>query len=139
MYIKVFPKSCNAHIATLLPSAYVVRGKVIFILGHVCLLTIGGGGGGYPVPGLGWRGTPSQVWIGGKPSQVWTGGGTPSQVWMVGGTPARSGWWGYPGQVWMVGGYPSQVWMMGGTLGTPHHDWMGYPPTMTEWGTSPPP
>ena len=45
-----------------LPPAYVVRGKVIFILGNVCLFTITGGGypisglvaggGGYPIPGL---------------------------------------------------------------------------------------
>ena len=71
-----------------------------------------------------------------------------------GATRARSGWLGggYPGQVWIVGrGYPSQVWMVRGVLrpgldggGTPHHDWMGYPPgpgleggtpTMTGWGT----
>ena len=32
-----------------LPPAYVVRGKVIFILGNVCLFTLRGGGGGYPL------------------------------------------------------------------------------------------
>ena len=31
-----------------LPPAYVVRGKVIFILGNVCPFTIGGGEGGTP-------------------------------------------------------------------------------------------
>ena len=91
----------------LLP-AYVVRGKVIFILGNVCLFTIGGGypiqcldGGGVPRSMSGWGGTPSQVWVGGYPI---TGlGGIPSQVWM-GVPPTMTGW------------------------GTPHHDWIGYPP-----------
>ena len=49
---------------------------------------------GFPIPGLGKRGTPCQVWTGSTP-------GYP---------PARSGWWGVPrvspSQVWMVGGYP---------------------------------
>ena len=89
----------------LLP-AYVVRGKVIFILGNVCLFTIGGG-------------MPFKVWMGGTPFYVW-----------VGGTHPRYGWGGTPSQVW--GGTPSQVWMgvpptMTG-WGTPHHDWIGYPP-----------
>ena len=75
--IKLYRKIDVRHIIT---PVYVVRGKVIFILGNVCLFTIGGGypspglGGGYPIPGLG----------GGTLSQVWMVGGTPSQVWMVG-------------------------------------------------------
>ena len=126
-------KICNRSFFLLkvfLPPAYEVRGKVIFILGNVCLFTIGGGGdspsqvwvgrfpvpglgGGYPIPGLdGEGGTWGTPW----PGLDGEGGGTPSQVWMERGT------WGTPCQVWMVGG-------------TPHHDWMGYPPTMTGWGT----
>ena len=61
-----------------LPPAYVVRGKVIFILGNVCLFTIAGGEG-YPISGLvaGGRGVPHprSGWWGGTPSQVWSGGG----------------------------------------------------------------
>ena len=68
--------------------------------------------GGVPHPRSGWGGNPSQFWMGGTP-----------------GTP--------PGQVWMVGGTPSQVWT-GGYPGYPHHDWMGYTPTITRWGTPPP-
>ena len=88
----------------LLPT-YVVRGKVIFILGNVCLFTIAGGypdhrsggtpsqvwwQGGYSIPGLAGGGTPSQVWQSGTPSQVW--GGT----W---GTPLTRAGWGTP-QTW---------------------------------------
>ena len=46
---------------------------------------------------------------------------------MMGGTPVL---WvgGYPIPGLDGGGStPFQVWMVGGTLGTPHHDWMGYP------------
>ena len=68
-----------------LPPAYVVRGKVIFILGNVCLFTIGGGGG-YPVPGLmvgggGGYPIPGLMVGGGVPHPRSDGGGvTPSQV-----------------------------------------------------------
>ena len=56
----------------LLPPAYVVRGKVIFILGNVCLFTIGGGI------------TPCQVWVGGfTPPRSGLGGRVPF---------LRSGW-----------------------------------------------
>ena len=94
----------------LLPPAYVVRGKVIFMLGNVCLFTISGWGG-VPHPRSGW----------------W--GGTPSQVWMVG------GYLGYP-QPGLDGG--TQGTPMTG-LGTPHHDWMGYPPFPPWVGGVPPP
>ena len=80
-------------IGEFLPPAYVVRGKVIFILGNVCLFTIGGGipcprsdgGGGYPIPGqMVEEGTPSQVWmVGGRGvphPRSDGGGGTLSQV-----------------------------------------------------------
>ena len=70
--------------ASFLPPAYVVRGKVIFILGNVCLFTFLGGG-----PRSRWGGTRSQVHGEGVPgpgqgvggSQVQVGGGTQSQVW----------------------------------------------------------
>ena len=81
----------------LLPPAYVVRGKVIFILGNVCLFTIGWGGGtpnsdlggGYPFPGLGGGGTPSQVWTGGgyPISGLDGGGGGVSQPGLDDGVP----------------------------------------------------
>ena len=74
-----------------LPPAYVVRGKVIFILGNVCLFTIGRGG--YPIPGLDGGGEGGYP----IPGLMVRVGGTPSQVWMVGGYPI-------PGL--MVGGYP---------------------------------
>ena len=101
----------------LLPPAYVVRGKVIFILGNVCLFTIGWGGDS--IPGLGGGGYPVSGVGEGYPVPGLDGGGYP----------------GYPfGQDWMVGGYlgypPWPVLDGGGrgTPGTPHHDWMGYPP-----------
>ena len=124
------------------------------------LSTISGRGVPYPMSGWWEGGTPTRsVWWGGYPSQVWMVGGYPIQVgggrstlarsgwWGVprpgldgGGTPARSGWWGgYPSQVWLVGGYPEyppgQVWMGTPRVPTPHHDWIGYPSTMTGWGT----
>ena len=71
--------------------------------------------GGYPIPGLG-----------GECTIPGLGGGYP--------IPGPDGGRGTPSQVWM-GGTPSQVWT-GGTPGYPcHHDWMGYSPTMTGWGT----
>ena len=132
----------------LLPPAYVVRGKVIFILGNVCLFTIAGGG------------TPSQVWWwGGTPSHVWTEGGYPISGldWRV--PHPRSGQGGTPSQVW-PGGTPYQVWLGGYPIpgldrgypipglapparsgGGPHprSDWGVYPPrpTMIGWGTLP--
>ena len=133
-------KLSNSHRLWLLPPAYVVRGKVIFILGNVCLFTIGGGylvqglGGGYPVPGLGgevphlgsgWGGVPHH-------RSGWREGGTPSQV-QVGGTPS----WVQMGVPHSAdGGTPSRI-RMGGT---PIQDWMGYPPSRPgmggiPWGT----
>ena len=118
-------------ISLFLPPAYVVRGKVIFILGNVCLFTIAGGEGtpyqvweGYPTPGLdggvshpwsGWWGVPHprSGWWGGTPFQFWTGG------------------YLFPG---LDRGYPIPG-LVGGC--TPNHDWMGYTPTMTGWGTPP--
>ena len=44
----------------------------------------------------------------------------------------RSGWWGVPEVP-----PPARYGIMGDTQGTPHHDWMGIPPTMTGWGTPP--
>ena len=98
---------------------------------------------------------------GGTQSQVWMWGGTPSQVWMVGGEypipgldggggvpHPRSGWWypipgldgggvPHPRSGWW-GGTPSQVWMVGG-YPPARSEWWGVPPTMTGWGTPPPP
>ena len=136
-----------------LPPAYVVRGKVIFILGNVCLFTIAGGGRGYSILGLG--GTPSQVWWqgeGGVPHPRSSQGGTPSQVWSgvpwvppsarvphprsrglphLRSTPDLG--WGAP-KTWM--GYPPQTWE-GVPLPPPRTwDWVpprpgtGYPPDL---------
>ena len=99
-------------IPTFLPPAYVVRGKVIFILGNVCLFTTEGGGTPSPVPGLG-----------GTPSQVWWWGGTPFQVW---GVPyPRSACRGTPSQVLLGGGTPFEVWP--GEVPHPRYGWGEYP------------
>ena len=66
-------------IFSFLPPAYVVRGKVIFILGNVCLFTLEGGG----VPRSRWGGSQAQVEVGGVPGP----GGTRSQVRGGGGYP----------------------------------------------------
>ena len=90
----------------LLPPAYVVRGKVIFILGNVCLFTL-----------WGWGGTPSQVW--GVPHPKSGLGGYPIPG-LVGGVPhlRSQGYPGYP---------PDQVWM-----GSPW-TWDGVPPKTWDW------
>ena len=62
----------------LLPPAYVVRGKVIFILGNVCLFTFGGGGVPHPYPSLS---------RGGVPDPALDGGGVPDPALDRGGTP----------------------------------------------------
>ena len=100
----------------LLPPAYVVRGKVIFILGNVCLFTFWGG---VSRSCLGWGGTqsslgrgggvPIQPWMGGYP--ISGGGGYPN---LGGGTPSPGGYpnlgRGYPnlgrGATPSPGGYP---------------------------------
>ena len=112
-----------------------------------------------------WRGTLSQVWAGGTPSQVWVGGypvpglgrGVPRP--RSGGYPIPGLGGGYPipgrgypvpgldgggyppGQVWMVGGYPRPG-LDGGGVPPARSGFMGgylgYPPTMTRWGTPPP-
>ena len=75
------------------------------------------------------RGTPSQVWF-----------GYPIPGLMVGGYPIPGLNEGYPGTPHhdLMGYPPHHDWM-----GYPphQHDWMGYPspPTMTGWGTPPPP
>ena len=102
-----------------LPPTYVVRGKVIFILGNVCLFTSGGGypipihpcPGGYPIPihphpypSLSGGGTQSNLgWEGGYPDPA-LDGGVP-QPW-TGGYPNLG--WGVP-HLW--GGTPSHVWV----------------------------
>ena len=60
-----------------LPPAYVVRGKVIFILGNVCLFTFGGG-----VPCLRFSGGShvSDFFGGGVPGLRFSGGGPRSQI-----------------------------------------------------------
>ena len=62
----------------LLPPAYKVRWKVIFILANVCLFTIGEGG--YPIK-LTERGVPIQLTERGVPIQL-MGGTPPIQDWM---------------------------------------------------------
>ena len=52
-----------------LPPAYVVRGKVIFILGNVCLFTFGGGGSQVS-DFRGGGGPRSQIFLGGYPVSV---------------------------------------------------------------------
>ena len=101
--------------------------------------------GGYPIPGLGWGGTPSHGWGWGYPSQVWMVGGTsslgvPQPGLYGGGIPGVSStmcaWWGYPGvpptiKTWF--GYPPTL-----GWGTPQ-TWNGVPPpSRPGWGTPPP-
>ena len=95
----------------LLPPVYVVRGKVIFILGNVCLFTIAGGRGGYPIPGL--------AGVGGTPSQV--RGGRPHP---------RSRWRGGEGLSRLEMGYLPYLDLGRGT--PPPRPEMGYPPHYTE-------
>ena len=107
--------------ARLLPTAYVVRGKVMFwhvsVHPSICLSTPRR----VPQPGpVG--GYTSQVQLGGTPA-----GGTPPCIPLpvrpdrgvphLGYPPVRPGWEGVP---WW--GYP--------TLGTPHQTWLGVP----QWG-----
>ena len=114
MYIQ----SCHhqLNLRTLLPPAYVVRGKVIFILENVCLFTIGGGGvypvpgpgggeyripgldgggGGYPIPGLD-RGVPHPADGGYPPDKDWMGYPLARMGW--GTPPTRTGWGTSPQQ-----------------------------------------
>ena len=141
---------------TFLPPASEGWGKVIFSLCvSVHTSTGGGGGAGYPIPGLdrGQEGYPITGLGGGYPGYPTARSGwwgyPPGQVWIV--TPtARSGWWGVPrispGQVWMVGvpGVPPLArtgWLVG-YLGSPQPglDGGGYPgyphpATRIGWGT----
>ena len=117
--------NCKEILKILLPPAYVVRGKVIFILGNVCLFTIGEGG--YPVPGLG--GEYPMPGLGGGYPITGLGGGVPcprsgevhhprSGSGVPWGAPlARSEWWGVPPPTTIMTGW-----------GTP---------TMTRWDTPP--
>ena len=68
----------NMHLSTysLLPPAYVVRGKVLFSQVSVCP-HLWGGGGGYHLPRSRWEGYPLlRSRQGVSPSQVQVGGGT---------------------------------------------------------------
>ena len=76
----------------------VIRGKVIFILGNVCLFTIGG----CPVPGLG--GVPHPRSGQGVPHP--RSGGTPSQVGGVPKVPPTKTWDGVPSLPRPGTGYP---------------------------------
>ena len=88
--------------------------------------------GGYPISGLMVGGNPILgLMVGGYPIPGLMVGVYPIPGLMVGGVPhPRSdgeGYLGYP---------PGQVWMVEGTQGTPPGQVrMGYPPTMTGWGT----
>ena len=104
-----------------LPTAYVVRGKVMF-----CLSVHGGRGVPQPGPAGGGGGTPPGGG-GGDPSQVWRGysrWGTPPQPGLTGGPWPGPAGGGYPSQVWWGGPkvlYPQQGW------GTPGKVWQGVP------------
>ena len=70
------------------------------------------GGGGYPIPGLGWEGycIPRSTLVrSGSEGEVPRSGldngmGYPGHVWMVGGTPSQG--WGVPQPGLDGGGYP---------------------------------
>ena len=106
--------------------------KYLYFGMSVCSPLVGGGGGGYPIPGLGegyhillmgGGGTSSQVWIGGRYPIPGSGAGVPH---------SRSGWGGgylIPG---LDGGYP--VPGFSGDQG-----WRTPPPPRTEWVTPPTP
>ena len=84
-------------------------------------------GGGYPIPGPGDGGTPSQVQVGGRyPVQLQAGGGTPSQVQAGGGTLSSSRWGGVPHPRSRWGGevpHPAP----GGGVPHPRSRWGGVP------------
>ena len=95
-----------------------MRGKVIFILGNVCLFTLGGGG--YLIQPWTGESTQSSLGPGGTWSQVQgvpsvRSGGYPIEPWM-GGYPV-SGLGGYP--VSGLGGTQSQVWGVPSLRGVP--------------------
>ena len=116
------------EITLFLPPAYKVRGKVIFILGNVCLSTfLGGVPPSFPMARGGGVLT-SQVRIGGP--HLRSGWGVPPSQVRTGGTPV------YPHQDW-VGYHPP----IGTGWGYPHWDWMGVPPPPLglDGGTSPTP
>ena len=96
---------CTLQIVMLLPPAYVVRGKVIFIFGNVCLFTICGG-----VPHLADRGVPHPRW--GGYLILGPGGGG---VYLIPGLGRGRG---------VPQGTPRL--RLDGV--TPIQDWMGYPP-----------
>ena len=91
--------SAIIHKTWFLPPAYVVRGKVIFILGNVCLFTWGGGGGPMSqIFFLGGGGPRSQIFRGGSHvsdfwggpmPQIFGGGGPRSQICGGGGTQSQ--------------------------------------------------
>ena len=117
---KSFYKRLGSNkLGTLLPTAYVVRGKVMFLHASVCLSTPRGW---VPWPGPG-RGVPQPGPAGGYPSQVqgypdggYPTSGTPRQTWL-GGTPPH-----VP---------PCQTWLGVPWWGVPH---LGYPPVRPGWG-----
>ena len=132
-------------ITYLLPTAYVVRGKVMFwhVSVHPSVCPQGGG-----VRHLAW-GEHDQVQTGGGyPSQVWWGectpamssggggGGTPARS--EGGTPARSDG-GYTSQVQQ--GVPHLVGTTPATTarGYPGQVWWGVPQPGPRWGVPPQP
>ena len=88
---------------TFLPPAYVVRGKVIFILGNVCLFTFGGG---VPCLRFSGGGPMSQIFGGGPMSQMF-GGGPRSQIFRGG--PRSQILGGYQVSDFFGGGYPVSV------------------------------
>ena len=135
-----------SFVAYYLP-AYEVRGKIIFILGNVCLFTLAGGTpfpgqDGGPHPDDGWGVLHSQIRTGGYPIPGLDGGGYPIPIsgqegYLIPGLDrgysipgpnrgrylhARSGRGGYPGVAPVQ--VRSQV-RMEGILGyPPTQDWM---------------
>ena len=130
-------KQILLNVSAYLPPAYVVRGKVIFILGNVCLFTFGGVP--HPYPSLS-GGYPIQPWTGGYPNPALDGGVPAFQPWM-GGYP-NLGWGGTLIQPW-TGGTPIQPWMGGVPQpwmgGTPIQPWTEVPRSSLGWGGYPNP
>ena len=112
---------------------YELQGKVIFILGNVCLFTTGEGGT-LARSQIGGRGTPILLIRGGTP--IWQMWGTPIQL--IGEEYPRSV---LPCQDWMGVNPPPPPWdwmgvappLLGLDRGTlRHQDWMGIPPSCQE-------
>ena len=91
----------------LLPPAYVVRGKVIFIHGNVCLFTFREWGG--PMSQIFGGGVPCLRFFGGVPCLRFSEGGSHVSDFQRGGPMSQISGGGPRSQIFLGGGYPVSV------------------------------